>query len=545
MGIARRALPIALTAALVMPSIVWVVLDRSIWPWDPSWYGEVSVDLWAAARGGTHWPGVMTHAFGAKPPAIAWFGQFFVPLRHVVGGYSVAFLLSVVVCQAITIWLLFQALTRLGGHRAGIVGALSLGSAPLFIAMSHEYFAEPIQTVATGWILLILASASAWRPALVLAQIPGAIAFGLLAKFSTPLYIAAPCAGAIFLVFRCRRRTFVRKAHRDVAVVTSVIGSALLVVGALSWYSVNLHAAIAHARAASADTGLYGVNRGFWRQFQQWLSYIRDVTFLPHFGLAVAAISVAALVVAVRQKRRISIIDPRSVCALASVTSVLLVLASFATQPNEDPRYLLPLIPYLAMLVGLAVAAPVGALLPTVLGVVLVIQFAGGTLQSFDIWKPSWLVSYPIPAPVQKTAIARTLDEIVNQTCTPASSFKINMVGVNYPWFNANTLQMLAAERFAESGRYCYYTALGYASTDPNAAWRRVVQFKPPFYIGLDYGNAVNPLPLVQRRAIDPKDPFNVINVAVFRRAIRSKAFVVLPETRRAGTVVLAATPTP
>ena len=39
--------------------------------------------------------------------------------------------------------------------------------------MSHEYFVEPIQTVTIAWLLFILASAAAWRPALTLAQLPG------------------------------------------------------------------------------------------------------------------------------------------------------------------------------------------------------------------------------------------------------------------------------------------------------------------------------------------------------------------------------------
>jgi hypothetical protein len=115
------------------------------------------------------------------------------------------------------------------------------------------------------------------------------------------------------------------------------------------------------------------------------------------------------------------------------------------------------------------------------------------------------------------------------------------MVGVAYPWLNANTLEMLAAERFAESGRYCYYTSLGYASSDPSADWRRVLDFRPPYYISLDYGNRTNPPPAELEQAIATPDPFNRTNVAVFRRVRSSGDYEVLDGTRRAGTVVLAA----
>jgi hypothetical protein len=100
---------------------------------------------------------------------------------------------------------------------------------------------------------------------------------------------------------------------------------------------------------------------------------------------------------------------------------------------------------------------------------------------------------------------------------------------------------MLAAERFAESGRYCYYTALGYASTDPDAAWRRVVEFKPPFYIAVDYGNPKNPLPVTEAKTIVATDAFNKVNVNVFRRAITSGRFRVAPRSRDTGIVVLVA----
>src|SRR5207253_1842232 len=82
----------------VFPSIVWAFLDRSIWPWDPAWYGEVSADLWATLRTDAgNWGTAMAHAFGAKPPAVAWLGQFFIPLGGALGGDSTVLLLSIVV----------------------------------------------------------------------------------------------------------------------------------------------------------------------------------------------------------------------------------------------------------------------------------------------------------------------------------------------------------------------------------------------------------------------------------------------------------------
>jgi 4-amino-4-deoxy-L-arabinose transferase-like glycosyltransferase len=531
-----------LTTLLVAPSIVWVALDRSIWPWDPAWYGEVSVDLWAAVRGEPSWAGVMTHAFGAKPPAIAWFGQVFVPLRHVFGREATSLLLSVITCEAISIVLVYRTLERTTGRLGGIVGALTLGSAPLFVAMGHEYFAEPIQTVSSAWILLILASSSSWRPSLVYAQVPGVLAFGLLCKLSAPIYLAIPAAAALLLsASRGPRIAGGQPPWRDRAVVASAAASLALVVGAAAWYGINLHAAVEHARAASADTGLYGVNHGFGIELLQWFTRTRRIAFLPPVAALLLVLVVAGMGRGLPRRQRPSPLDTRIVLAGATGLTLVGVLAAFASQPNNEVRYLLPILPNIAVLLGLALSAAGSARFAAAACVVLVAQFGLVTLQSFGVFHPSWLVSYRLTKPSPKTTMARQLDAIVDETCTPSTAYKINMVGVAYPWLNANTLEMLAAERFAESGRYCYYTSLGYASSDPSADWRRVLDFRPPYYISLDYGNRTNPPPAELEQAIATPDPFNRTNVAVFRRVRSSGDYEVLDGTRRAGTVVLAA----
>jgi 4-amino-4-deoxy-L-arabinose transferase-like glycosyltransferase len=541
----RRIAPVLLATALLVPSLVWISIDRSIWPWDPAWYGEVSVDLWATLHRGGNWGALMAHAFGAKPPAIAWFGQAFVPLGGIVGGDGVALMLSILVCQGLSILLVYYAVRRLTDPAAAVAAALLLAASPLFVALSHEYFAEPIQTVSTAWLLLILASAWKWRTALTFAQLPGALALGMLSKLSAPLYLAAPAVAAVVLALRARRSlsndTDARRWLTDPQFVVSALVSGLLVTGALVWYRVNVHAAIAHARASASDNGLYGVSRGFSHQLPQWLGKLRDVTFLPHLWLLVAALAVAAAVVAFREGRRVRWLDPRLVTILASGVSICAVLVSFASQPNQDPRYLLPLIPYVAVIAGIAVAAPRSHAFAFALATLLVVEGTLVTLQSYGYANSSRLVSYPLQSPQRKTELARTLDRIVDLTCTPASADRINAVGVEYPWLNHNTLEMLAAERYASSGRRCYYDALGYAPKDPAAAWRLLTQLKSPYYIGVDFGNAENPLPPSVAKTIVPDDPFNRLSHVIYLRALRSGLYAVLPRSRQTGTIVLAA----
>jgi 4-amino-4-deoxy-L-arabinose transferase-like glycosyltransferase len=540
-SLARRWLPVWLPVALVTPSLVWVAVDHSIWPWDPAWYGQVSVDLWATLRTDpVHWPGSMSHAFGLKPPAVAWLGQLFVPLGEFVGDDARALLLSIVVCQAASLSFVYLAVRRLDGNTAAVLATLLVGASPLFVSLSHEYFAEPVQAVAVTWLLFILAGAAYSPASLTLAQLPGAIALGMLAKLSSPPYMAPLALGAVVLL-ALQRKTLPqqRRTRERVAVVASGAISLLLVLGALGWYRVNLDAALEHARNASADTGLYGVDRGFARQFPEWIERLGDAAFIRYAWILVGGLAIVALTVA--GTRRIRIRDPRLVTSAACGAAVVVVLAALASQPNQEMRYLMPLVPLLAVPLALALAASRRRTLVVLAGALAVLQFAVVTLQSFGHAPGALRASYAVDAPVRDTRLARALDRVVTQTCTDAEVGRISMVGADYPWLNHNTLTFLAHQRFAESGRRCSYTALGYAEQDPEAAWERVRETDPPFYIAIDYGNPRNPLPATEAAAVARADAFNRVNVAILDRVVRSPHFELVPGSRSTGLVIFRA----
>jgi 4-amino-4-deoxy-L-arabinose transferase-like glycosyltransferase len=540
-GVIRRWLPLWLPIALVAPSLAWIAVDRSIWPWDPAWYGTVSVDLWATLRTDpAHWPGSMAHAFGLKPPAVAWLGQLFVPLGEVLGEDTRALLLSIVLCQAASLSLVYLAARRLDGAAAAVLATLLVGGSPLFVALSHEYFAEPIQMVAVVWLLLVLAGAAYSPPALTLAQLPGAIALGMLAKLSSPAYMAPLAAGAVLLLVLHRQvLPRPRRTRERVAVVVSGAISALLVLGAFVWYRINLDTALEHARNASADTGLYGVDRGFVRQFPEWVERMGNAAFIPFAWIVAGGLVVAALAVA--RARRVRLRDPRVVTCVACGAAVLVVLAGFASQPNQEMRYLLPLVPLVAVPVALGVAASRRPTLLILAGALAVVQFAVVTLQSFGHAPGVLRATYLVDEPVRDARLARALDDVVTQTCTDAEVGRISIVGADHPWLNHNTLTFLAHQRFAESGRLCNYTALGYAEQDPEAAWDRVRDTDPPFYIAIDYGNPRNLLPAAQAGDVARADAFNRVNVEIFDRVVRSPRFELVSGSRRTGLVIFRA----
>jgi hypothetical protein len=150
-------------------------------------------------------------------------------------------------------------------------------------------------------------------------------------------------------------------------------------------------------------------------------------------------------------------------------------------------------------------------------------------------------LSYYRLAEPQRRSLEPTLREIVRSTCPSSANGRISIVGAEYPWLNGNTLSLVASEEFALAGRQCQYTPLGYAEGNVDRAWKRVLAIDPPFYVAIDYGNPSNRLPADLEAQATRRDPFNRVNLAVYRRALRSGRFLVVPDTRRSGLVVLRA----
>ena len=513
----RRFVPVAAASLLLVPSIVWVFLDRGIWPWDPSWYGEVSVDLWAGLRTdvGT-WETAMTHAFGAKPPAIAWFGQFFVPLSSVVGGDATALLLSVSVCEVGVVALVFAACRNWASRTTRQAwGRSPVAASPLFVLMGHSYFAEPIQTFAIAWGLYVLAAAPRWPIALTAVQIPGVAAFAMLAKLSSPVYLALPLAAAVLLAIRGsagRRVSRTRSAWRDWRVITSAVLSAALLEGAAAWYRLNLHSAIAHARLASANTGLYGFNRGFFTELPVWIRNFRDVSFLPRVDSAMAVVLVAAIALLVWRRGVRPTLDPRLVVSIACAGTVALVIVLFATQANQQTQYLLGLIPCLGLLSPSSSTRrvpdfsrlPHSRCWPSSSG-----SFscrASGRPRSSQCRFRRWLR----PPPRRRSHRSSTRSS--RKRATRRQPGRSTWSGPTIRGSTRTRSRCWPPSATRRDGRLCYYTALGYANQNPNVAWTRVKQFNSPYYISIDYGDRSNQLPEPERSLIIPSDPFNAIN---------------------------------
>src|ERR1043165_4465227 len=106
--------PVALIAALLVSSVVWVCLDQRVWPWDQAWYGEATLDLWfARSQGAQAWLNAALHALGSKPPLLLWIAQFMLPLSRVTGDIESSFLLVNVAAAGATLAVVYVVARRL------------------------------------------------------------------------------------------------------------------------------------------------------------------------------------------------------------------------------------------------------------------------------------------------------------------------------------------------------------------------------------------------------------------------------------------------
>jgi hypothetical protein len=484
----RAAAAVLFCVAALIPSFLWAVRDRHVWPWDQAWYGEVSVDLWYFfTHAPAQWLQLMTVAFGMKPPGSAWLGQFFVPFRGAFGSVETALLFSILLTQLAVLVLVYRISVELAPHTRGI-GFLGVGiaaGAEQFVGLSHQYLVEPLQCLAVAWTVLIALRSHEWPRARTLIHLVGSTLLGMLAKASTPVYALIPIAFILLNLAQDRKPWDFKGEWRLRASRSLVYGC--VAVGALGslWYARNYAAVLQHVRDASS--GEIALNYGFRAPVAQkyiiWLRFLKQAFFDPYLVWMLAFLLLAAggaiLIARVRfsQWRRWFFIGTFSVAQIA------VVLFGFALNDALETRYLYALLPYVTIILVVLCAAARYRALQTVAAVACFAQWAAVNQASFELL-PVLANQSPWLNPIGTDATAhRELSDAVRRT----SIFPgYNIIAVEEPWLNANSAAFFAAKNRLDTGIRSYYTSLGYAEKDPAVAMKRIEDFATRFVITLD-----------------------------------------------------------
>lgn len=532
--IGRGAIALALIVLAIVPSAIWIACDRSVWPWDQAWYGEFSVKLYRTLKTQREaWVEHMLNASPTKPPAITWLGQFFVPLGRRFGHIETGLLLSVLLAQLGTLILIYRMARHLAPNRPMIhvAACLFVASAPLFIGMSQSYLAEPFQTMAVAWVYCIAARGPLQSRLLQAAELIAAATFCMLTKTTTPLYCLLPGIVGIVWLFRRRPSERGRNWAAFLGSIPALIGAGVLVIAAIAWYTRNYTHVLHHVRIASSGeiSLLYGQQRPFLEKTALWAKAMQQCFMLePIVWIVAAGLVVAILVRIDRRFRHIpggnKLVD---LLALLAAMHAGVVMTAFSLAIPEETRYLLPTIVPLVVLVIWTLAQIPDRSFAAVTCVLLAGQWTINHLQAHGhmAHRPD-VTPWLIPAETD----AGRHDEIVRlvrSTIVEDLRGQMNVVGVDYPWLNQNSCEFFAVQATLEGFPECCYTSLGFAETDTDRAWNRLLNdLKSPYFVSVE----------ASRRP--PSDSFNVVTESILERVKMDKHFTRVPFESRFGLMV-------
>lgn len=469
---------VAILSAFAVPNMAWVVLDRRVWPWDQAWYGEVTADLYfRLGHAPDSWFSGMLSLMPSKPPLLAWLGQAIVPLGVAAGSVDIILLVFIVALQTASLALIWSACRAVAPRNLPLVAAATLFAAagPLFVGLTHQYLVEPLQILDTSASLLLALRAPRMSGLRILALLSLLAVVGLAAKTTTFIYCGLFWVIALAYGVRAIRRR--RWVPGDPAAWAALASAILLGIVTGGWYLANMADMLAHIRAATsgADAELYGhsgtllaklpfwwdaAQIGFFVGWDRWA-----IAFLP------AAMAASAVVLPCGLWRRSWRLE--DAVAFAASAHVVVTALLLAGQPNEETRFLVPLVPDLAVLLAWSVRAPALRPIGAVAALAFAIQFAMVAAQSLG-----WPISTATSAwllPVKPDRSDRiTLQGLMLASCPPSAMNRINVVGPEYPQLNANSMAFFSAKERLKSGYRCSYTSLGYAESDVGRALARV-----------------------------------------------------------------------
>jgi len=514
----------ALVALLTMSSLAWVFMDRSVWPWDQAWYGEVTLDLWQARHGGfIAWLTACLHAMPAKPPLLVWIAQFFVPVSRVTGDVESALLLVNSLAALATLIVIAVVTAEIGVDWSGRAAAVLLcGGASLFIGMTHQFMVEMLQalTVAVAMLVAVRAPRMPLIRLASLMTIAGSAA--VLAKTTSVLFVG-PLAAYAAIAAVLRRSRAPKPAAADLFAAFLALGSVAL---AILWYLINWSEMLQHVRDASTGGGalLYGSPPSIGKLVFWSSALALAIAPAVWLGVGLALLSGGVLARAFSRLPRASlrqglcgVVDDGTLFAAIIAATTIIVIVSYSLQPNEETRFLTPLLPILAVLAAWSLgrlatpAATTCVLLLLAANAAIGHLFAHGA-NPFHLTPSVWL-KMANGDEHDRDVLTRS----VRATCPPREQSRYTIVGVEYPSLNANSAAFYSAKDRRKQGYRCYYTSLGYAEIDAQRAFARI--------FALDAAYAITILPSAQ----PSDDAFNRTSREVAEKLAADARFTPLP----------------
>jgi len=537
-------LPYLISAVLVFPSLIFIALDPSAWGGDQSQYGFATLELFHTLTNTPgEWPARMLDVFTYKPNGLIWLGQAFVPLAFLISSVNTALLVTIIAVQAATLVLVYRSLRVFCAETLAIpvTACLVVASAPLFIQFAHYYLVETLQTMAVAWFVVIMSLAPTWNRSLLLAQLIAATAVAVAAKEIQPLFCVWPGLVACVYWLRSPRRPEVSRAQKRLTIVSWVLAIPMAVLTA-SWYFHNRAAVYQHLQEGTYGQGvktLWGKEDTYLNTLVFWIQTAREVSFLPGIAELSLVIVVSAVVLyATRTKRA-----PTHflVCAATAALQIVTVFMVFSLSPTRQSRYVLPALPFMAVVIGWSLAQINRRSVTALAFCAFAAQFVllqGQALNLLPVVSP-W-----VPSVRHLADTGRVLDALVARTCADSSSGTIwNIIAIepSIPEIRGDWLApdpanyVVAKQRFRRGGSLsCHYGYFGdgFFGSEVSQAWESMLSHQTQYVVVVDPAKYSTP-PQVFNRALS-RDNFPIV-----LRKLETSEFFTLEQPLREDSGIL------
>jgi hypothetical protein len=495
-----RAVRAILAVGLLLPAVVFILLDRAPFSGDDAVYGRATLTLFrTAVTSPMQWFSQAMSVLDFKANGLIWIGQFFVPAGQLIGSIDKGLLLSVWLTQLLAIAVLMRAVLVFSNGQLpiAVLAAAGVASAPMFVLLGGQYRVESSQVLAVSWFVLILARARHWNPAYTLAHLVGASAFACLTKTTTPVFCVWPGLLTLVLV-ACPSPGRAPWSWGEARVIRMGAASVVLTVLTAAWYIRNWDRIVVYTKTAAFGpfAALWGIEDTFVNTLSFWLAELPRCFFIvPAAGFAVFGL---VAIVAITTRRKIAEFDWAFLIALLQTITILCV---FAFSANRETRYLLPVVPYL----GLAAAWAVHRLQSRLATRLALVGFGVQFLLVYGLafgWFSS-ASSYPVRR-IDTTGTDRALlDAIVARTCSDRENDRyVNVIAIDATfrgdWLMTEPADYVSERDFGRAGTPppCRYGYLGgnFLGSSAPEAWEALLADRVNYVVTIDPNqHAVSP----------------------------------------------------
>ena len=284
----------------------------------------------------------------------------------------------------------------------------------------------------------------------------------------------------------------------------------------VSWYVANWMSIYSFMQLASSGSAaeLYGSRAPFFDKMMLWLSFSQKSFFFPVVGYFVGLLAGLYCIKIFFLGKKLQIKESLFGLPFISVASLVMILIFFSFQINEETRYLLPALPYFIILLCWFIYKINSNIVKYATLSVFFMQFI--VIQGMSlglIEKGANQISVWVNTPYTNSDQKNNIRSIIQNTCTLESANKTSILGVEFPYMNANSLSYYVSQEKIRTDFTCYYTSLGYAESDIDKAMKRLYSINPPYFIG------------VTTDKLPTKDAFNAVSFSAFEAIEEDKNF--------------------